>query len=261
MTFKSLFKKIGATACKAALGVLQLEGKFNPTKIGLFILTFALYSAVFNWKFATLLMLSIGLHESGHVWAMRKVGIFTKGFYFIPFFGGVAIGDNSYKCYADRVIVFIMGPLWGMLMALGTLFLYWLTDNPLLGAAAYWQGMLNLFNLLPINPLDGGRIFNAIFQSVHKRIGDVFSVLSIAALGFLVWKLQAPIASIIVVFAIIDFINHKLHSRSRLEEIPKLSFREVCMTLVIYATVVTMLAGIVLATLVPGKHFAEIFLK
>jgi putative peptide zinc metalloprotease protein len=259
MTFKSVFKKIGAKACKAALDVLQSEGKFNPTKIGLFVLTFALYSVVFNWKFAILLMLAIGLHESGHVWAMRKVGIFTKGFYFIPFFGGVALGENKYKSYADRVIVFIMGPLWGMLMALATLFLYWLTNDPLLGAAAYWQGMLNLFNLLPVNPLDGGRIFNAIFASVHKRIGDIFSVASILALGLLVWKLHAPILILIVVFAIIDFISNKLNAVA--DDIPKLSFKEVCMTLVIYATVVLMLAGIVAATLVPGKHFSEIFLK
>jgi Zn-dependent protease len=259
MTFKSVFKKVGATACKAALDILQLEGKFNPTKIGLFLLTFALYSILFNWKFAILLMLSISLHESGHVWAMRKVGIFTKGFYFVPFFGGVAVGDNSYKSYADRVIVFIMGPLWGMLMALGTLFLYWLTDNPLLGAAAYWQGMLNLFNLLPVNPLDGGRIFNAIFASVNKKVGDIFSVLSILALGLIVWKFKAPIAIFIVVFAIVDFIAHKINGAT--DDIPKLSFKEVCMTLVIYATVVLMLAGIVVATLVPSKHFVEIFLK
>ena len=63
-------------------------------KMGLAAASFAGYAILFSWKFALLLMIAVGWHESGHVWAMKKMGIKTKGFYFIPFVGGAAVANE-----------------------------------------------------------------------------------------------------------------------------------------------------------------------
>lgn len=258
MTFKSVFKKAGAIVCRAILDALQSEGKFNIYKIGLIVLTFALYSVFLSWKFALLLMVAIGWHESGHVWAMRQVGVYTRGFYFVPFFGGVAISGTNYASQADRVIVFIMGPLWGMLMALLTLILYAITGSEILGAAAYWQAAINLFNLIPVSPLDGGQIFRAIFSSLNKRVGEIFSVLSIAAFVGLSIKFHSPILIFAAVLALADFIAN-VKSGTHNNAI-KLSMKEMTISMVIYLIVMLVLTAIVLCTVEPGKKFIELFL-
>lgn len=259
MTFKSVFKKTGSIVCRALLDALQSEGRFNLTKIGLLVLTFALYSLLLTWKFAILLMLAIGWHEAGHVWAMRRVGVDTKGFYFVPFFGGVAISGTNYKSNVDRVIVFIMGPVWGTLMALGTLALYWITGSPILGAAAYWQGILNLFNLIPANPLDGGQIFSAIFNSVNKRVGQVFSALSVLAFIGMAIKLHSAVFIFAAVLATLHFVA-QLKSKVY-DGLPKLSAKQIFLTLAAHTGVALVLASIVGLTLEPGKRFVELFLK
>lgn len=62
------------------------------------------------------------------------------------------------------------------------------TENPLFAVAASWMAMVNLFNLLPINPLDGGRIMKSIAYSVHSRVGLVFLIIGILASGLLAFK-------------------------------------------------------------------------
>ena len=71
--------------------------------------TFASYAYMFTWKFALMVLIAIGFHESGHVWAMKKTGMKTKGFYFLPFLGGVAVGterettSTSYVTYSENI--------------------------------------------------------------------------------------------------------------------------------------------------------------
>lgn len=178
----ALFAKLGTKM----MGVFtKLFKSLKLVKVGLAAASLAGYSLLFNWKFAVLLMLAIGWHESGHVWAMRKVGIRTKGFYFLPFIGGAAIAEDDFKTHADNAFVSIMGPVWGLLMAAASAGLYWITGQPMFAAAAGWMATLNIFNLLPITPLDGGRIMRTITFSIHNGLGVIFLVLSMV-LGFIV---------------------------------------------------------------------------
>ncbi len=134
-------------------------------KILLAVLSLAAYSYLFTWQFGLAIMWAIGIHELGHVWAMRRTGMKTPGFYFIPLLGGAAIGERSTSEWQD-VYITAMGPTWGLLSAIPPVILYFITGNPIWAAICGAIGLINLFNLLPIYPLDGGRLMNSIFASV-----------------------------------------------------------------------------------------------
>lgn len=150
------------------------------TKVGLAGASFASYAFLFNWKFAVVLMLALGIHETGHVWAMRKMGVKTKGFYFLPFIGGAAVAEEHFPSRPAEVFIALMGPIWGLGTAIIPAILYFVTGNVWFAAISSWIAMLNLFNLLPISPLDGGRVVKALAFSVHDRMGFLFLAIGIA---------------------------------------------------------------------------------
>jgi Zn-dependent protease len=221
-------QRVGIWALIAKFGgkLVSFLGKaFKLTKVGFAAASFAGYALLFSWKFALLLMIAVGFHESGHVWAMKKMGIKTKGFYFIPFIGGAAIAEEEYRTYGENAFISIMGPVWGMLMAFGAACLYWVTGNPLWAAAGAWMSTINLFNLLPITPLDGGQLMRAIAFSINKTLGVVFLVVSMLGAGFVLWKLHIGLFVLILAIGALELFMEisrriKLHKFQR-GEIPK----------------------------------------
>lgn len=137
---------------------------FKSVKLLLAGATLATYSYLFTWEFALAIMWAIGIHELGHVWAMRRTGMPTPGFYFVPLFGGAAIGERAKSEWQD-VFITAMGPSWGLLSAVPPALLYLATGTPFWAAVCGFIGLVNLFNLLPIYPLDGGRLTNALVAS------------------------------------------------------------------------------------------------
>jgi Zn-dependent protease len=175
----------GIVALAAKLGpkllaiVVKLAKVVKVGKFGLAIGSMAAYVYLFTWQFAILVMISLFFHESGHIWAMKRCGLKTKGIYFIPFLGAAAVSEEMFKTRRDEVYVAIMGPIWGFALAVGTALVYVLTGNALFAAAAGWMAMVNLFNLLPVNPLDGGRIMKSIAFSINSKMGFIFLVIGI----------------------------------------------------------------------------------
>jgi putative peptide zinc metalloprotease protein len=143
---------------------VKLFKVFKGLKLLLAGATLATYSYLFTWEFALAIMWAIGIHELGHVWAMRRTGMPTPGFYFIPLFGGAAIGERAKSEWQD-VFITAMGPSWGLLSAVPPALLYLATDTPFWAAVCGFIGLVNLFNLLPIYPLDGGRLTNSLVAS------------------------------------------------------------------------------------------------
>lgn len=130
-------------------------------------------------------MFSIGFHEYGHIVAMRWVGLRTKGFYFLPLAGGVSITTDAYQSYKDWAIVAIMGPVFGLALAIVVAAFYYITGWHLLAAASGWMCLINAFNLVPVYPLDGGLLLRTIVSSVKKDLWYpvllVLGVLAVAA--------------------------------------------------------------------------------
>lgn len=179
---------IGLVLLKVVPKVLSIILKMS--KVVLAGISFALYSYMFTWKFAAIIMVQLLIHEYGHIWAMQRVGMKTKGIYFIPFFGGAAISADDFKTRADEVFVAMMGPVFGFACAAATFLMYKFTGEAFYAAGASWMAMINLFNLLPINPLDGGRVFKSIAFSIKNWLGYTVMGIGIIASAFLALKLQ-----------------------------------------------------------------------
>ncbi len=145
----------------------------------------AAYSWLFSLPFALALILCLVFHEYGHIKAMKYFGLKTKGIYLIPFIGGLALSDDKINTRWQDVVISIMGPFFGLLLSILCLILYAITDIELLAGLAVFNALLNLFNLLPVLPLDGGHILKSIAFSINTVLGLVLcmagALLGIAA--------------------------------------------------------------------------------
>jgi Zn-dependent protease len=194
-------------ARRARLGLLGLAAKLAGTvvkalktaNVGWAAASAATYGLVFSWKFAFALLIQLFVHEYGHVHAMRRTGMRVRGMYFVPFLGAVAVTDDAFSSRRQQAYVALNGPLWGSIFTLVPLALYAWTRDPLYAAVAAWWAIINLFNLLPIAPLDGGRIMQAFAFSFSSSLGVALTVLGLGgavavgtALGYeLVWLIAA----------------------------------------------------------------------
>jgi Zn-dependent protease len=125
-------------------------------------LSLGVYWTAFGWKFALGLVLSIYVHEMGHVAALRRFGFRATAPMFIPGVGAVIRLQQHPVNPVENSRIGLAGPIWGLGAALATLLAYELTDWPILLAIARLGAWINLFNLTPIWQLDGGRGFSSL---------------------------------------------------------------------------------------------------
>ncbi len=165
-------------------------------------LTFASFSAIFDMSIAVMLLIVVLLHELGHVAAMRWVGIPVRGIYFIPFFGGVAVGESFGKSEAVRGFVALMGPAASMLTTV--LFLLLSLPNPgsSLSDLALMSAAVNGLNLLPILPLDGGRVLQALTSRLPPRgARAIHGATLLLGLGLAVWMRDYLLMAVILLIS------------------------------------------------------------
>src|SRR5437016_14364149 len=138
---------------------------FGLTKAGTFfsmLLSASLYWTMWGWKFAVGVVLSIYIHEMGHVQALQRYGIKATAPMFIPGFGAV-IRLKQYPANArEDARVGLAGPLWGLGAALAAYAVYRATGVGVWGAIAHFGAWVNLVNLVPVWQLDGARGFRAL---------------------------------------------------------------------------------------------------
>lgn len=129
---------------------------------GTMILSIWFYAMNWGWWFAVGFVLLIFVHECGHLIVARQFGLKVGAPVFIPFMGAfIALKDAPRNAWVESCVG-IGGPLLGSLGAAGCEGLFRVTGQPIFHALAYTGFLLNLFNLLPLGFLDGGRIATAL---------------------------------------------------------------------------------------------------
>jgi Zn-dependent protease len=132
------------------------------TTAGTALVSVAAYSLFWGWQFAAGFVVLLFVHEMGHVIQLRREGIKASAPMFIPFLGAAifarSLGDNALA----EARVGLAGPVLGSLGAAVVAVVAVLTGSDLLLALAYVGFLINLFNLLPVLPLDGGRAMAAM---------------------------------------------------------------------------------------------------
>ncbi len=116
------------------------------------------YGAIWGWRYALGFILLLFAHEMGHFLAARQRGLDVGAPAFIPFVGAwIALKEQPIDAETEAYVA-VAGPFVGTLAAFAVYFAARTYDSSLLLAVAYSGFFLNLFNLLPVSPLDGGRI-------------------------------------------------------------------------------------------------------
>jgi Zn-dependent protease len=126
------------------------------------VISIGAYSLLWGWKFALGFVALLFVHEAGHALEAKRQGLPVSAPVFIPFLGAaILLKENPQNVWREAQIA-LAGPIVG---SLGAAAVWWYgeaTDNNLLIAVAFTGFFLNLFNLLPIVPLDGGRAVAAL---------------------------------------------------------------------------------------------------
>jgi Zn-dependent protease len=136
------------------------------TSGGSMLLSLLVYGMMFGWRYAAGFLLLLFVHEMGHYVAARQRGLRVGLPTFIPFVGAwVALNDLPHDVETEAYIG-MAGPVAGTVAAMACYFAARDNDSQLLLALAYSGCMLNLFNLIPLSPLDGGRITAIISPKV-----------------------------------------------------------------------------------------------
>jgi Zn-dependent protease len=134
---------------------------------------FAVYWSIFGWRFALGFVICIYIHEMGHVMALRKYNIAASAPMFIPFFGAFVRMHQYPGNVGEDARVGLAGPIWGLGSAVAAWLAAITTGLPIWYAIAHTAAWLNLFNLLPIWQLDGGRGFRALTRRQRAIAGVV----------------------------------------------------------------------------------------
>ena len=162
---KGLFGPVGVAIIFALTKLKWILAlfKFKFLATGLTaLLSVGAYALLFPWQFAVGLVVLIFIHEIGHVVVLRRYGVAATAPIFIPFMGAFIGMKQLPKNATMEAYVGLGGPVIGSLGAFAAYAVYLATDYSLWLVLAYIGIILNLFNLLPIMPLDGGRITGAI---------------------------------------------------------------------------------------------------
>ena len=191
------WRRAGGAIVAAGLLILNFGAKLKLlTTSGSMLVSVAAYSLIWGWKFAVGFVVLLFVHEMGHVIQLRREGIKASAPFFIPFMGAVvwskSLGDNA----VAEARVGLAGPVLGTLGAAACVPIASITGNDFWYALAFTGFFLNLFNLLPVVPLDGGRAMAAL--TPWMWFAGLFGVLVLA------YTFPNPIILLIAVFAALE---------------------------------------------------------
>ncbi len=175
------------------------NGNVWVKSIGSLAIYLALGYYIFKrWELLLLITAVVMLHEMGHFLAMKAFRYKDLGIFFIPLLGAYVSGSKREVSQKESAIILLAGPLPGIILGCISYLLYlrypyFSIGSTGLDTVALLLVVLNLFNLIPIYPLDGGQLLNRVFFNEEKWISQLFMYLSIAALSWFAWKMNFPL--------------------------------------------------------------------
>lgn len=204
----------------------------QPANVWLRSLTsLALYLILGNYFFPSYKMLLlitaiVVIHEMGHFLAMKYYRYSELGIFFIPLLGAYVSGTKREVSQLQSAVILLAGPLPGIILGI----VFYLVDsnstngyypfNISLSHIALLFILLNLINLLPVYPLDGGQILNRVFLDEESIISKVFIFISAAFMCWVAWKLNFYVLLIFPAMMLLRLRPDKKmdHAEKRIEE-------------------------------------------
>jgi stage IV sporulation protein FB len=150
-----------------------------------------------SYKMLLLVTLIVVVHEMGHFLAMKYYNYGELGIFFIPLLGAYVSGTKREVSQTQSAVILLAGPLPGIILGIG---LYLIHENSASGFYPFNISLhdiglffifLNLLNLLPIYPLDGGQLLNRVFLDEEGILSKLYIFLSAALMCWAAWKLAS----------------------------------------------------------------------
>jgi Zn-dependent protease len=183
-----------------------------------------LWGMAFNLADALVLVAILLVHEGGHALAMRLLGWKDMSMFFVPFLGAMVTARPGDVPAWKQAVMLLAGPLPGLFAGLAALALWPAgaqvlvqvqTGGPSVQQVAVMAVAVNLFNLLPITPLDGGQLVELALFSRWPRLRLAFAVLSV--LGFAALAISLDSVTIGVMMAVLAIILLSQAQAARLQ--------------------------------------------
>jgi Zn-dependent protease len=170
-----------------------------------------------SYKILLLITAIVIIHEMGHFRAMKYFRYNDLGIFFIPLLGAYVSGTKREVSQRQSAIILLAGPLPGILI--GTIF-YLLDRNnhgQYLFDISYTQIgwffiILNLINLFPVYPLDGGQLLNRVFLDEESVWSKVFVFVSAGFLCWIAWKSNFPVLYIFPALLLLRLVGEKRYT-------------------------------------------------
>lgn len=156
-------------------GKLLLLGLTKASTLFSMLLSFGVYWTAWGVWFAAGIVLSIYVHEMGHIFAIRRFGIAATAPMFVPGLGALIRLRGQQLSPRENARIGLAGPMWGLAAAIAALTGAALGGGPMWKAIAHVGAWINLFNLLPVWQLDGNRGFSALAKSGRWMIVATFA--------------------------------------------------------------------------------------
>jgi Zn-dependent protease len=190
----------------AIKGKLLLLGLTKASTFFSMFLAFGVYWAAWGMWFALGIVLSIYVHEMGHIFALRRFGIAATAPMFVPGLGALIRLRGQRLLPREDARIGLAGPMWGLAAAIAALAGSAFGGGPMWKAIAHVGAWINLFNLLPVWQLDGNRGFAALARTGRLAVaaafgagwtfaGDGLFVLLILTAGVRAFSSDAPAAN------------------------------------------------------------------
>ena len=226
---------------------LKLLKSVKVLKVGMAGASLAAYSWMFTLEFAIILITALVIHEYGHLRAMHACGIPTKGIFLIPFLGGAAVAEEGFASRRDESYCAMMGPVWGLGTAILPALLCLFYPHPALAGVASFIALMNLFNMLPINPLDGGRVIKSIAFSLDSRLGIAVLMLGMLAVFAGMLFLNIGLFLLIGFIAALELTSewYSLQRKDRLRTKPRMSTSQATLHFACYISLVVSFLAVI----------------
>ena len=208
------------------LVVKPQEEEFKKTSLSRTVISLALFIALDYWIFKSwfavlLLVTVIFIHEAGHFIAMKFFGYKGVNMTFVPFVGAYVSGTATNLSRRNKLIVLLAGPLPGIIIGSILLLLHQNNYNETFRQLSILFLLLNVFNLLPVFPLDGGQFFQTLFFNGSRIIQLIFLSISLCSLIYFFFNLNYAWTFLIIAVLVllrIGQINLINRVRKKLDE-------------------------------------------
>ena len=211
---------------RVTLVVKPEEEEFKKTSFSRTVISLALFIALDYWIFKSwfavlLLVTVIFIHEAGHFIAMKFFGYKAVNMTFVPFVGAYVSGTATNLSRRNKLIVLLAGPLPGIIIGSILLLLHQNNYNETFRQLSILFLLLNVFNLLPVFPLDGGQFFQTLFFNGSRIIQLIFLSISLCSLIYFFFNLNYAWTFLIIAVLVllrIGQINLINRVRKKLDE-------------------------------------------